>query len=85
MCQLVKVSTDPRQPLHPVPIMSSVHTTTMTTTVTASPIAATVADVERYIAALDSALDCPFIQEDECFNDLYTLRDVLVASLLTAR
>jgi len=57
----------------------------MTTTVTACPIASTVADVERYIAALDRALDCPFIQDDECFNDLDTLRDVLAASLLTAR
>ncbi len=58
----------------------------MTTTVTACPIASTVADVERYINALDRALDCPFIQEDDsdCYADLTLLRDVLLAAEMMA-
>ena len=56
----------------------------MTTTVVACPITSTVADVEGYIDALDRALDCPFIQDDECFNELSTLRDLLTASKMIA-
>ena len=56
----------------------------MTTTVVACPIASTVADVEGYIDALDRALDCPFIQDDECFDELSTLRDLLTASKMIA-
>ena len=55
-----------------------------TTTVTACPIASTVADVERYIDALDRALDCPFIQEDDCCADLELLRGVLIGAEMMA-
>ena len=58
MCQLVKVSTDPRQPLHPVPIMSSVQPTTMiNVTFTAEQIAV-------FTEALERAVDCPFMDDD---------------------
>lgn len=71
MCQLVKVSTDPHQATHPVPIMSTVHTTTMIN------LQLTPAEVAAFTAALERACDCPFIAEDDCSADLERLLGAL--------
>lgn len=69
---------------HPFYIDFSSNKHMTTTTVTACPIASTVADVERYIDALDRALDCPFIQEDDCCADLELLRGLLIGAEMMA-
>ena len=51
-------STERHQSLHPVPIMSTVHTTTMiTVTFTAEQLAV-------FTEALDRAVDCPMLDDD---------------------
>ena len=57
--------------VHPCPTITSVHTTTMIT------VQLTAAEIAAFTAALERAVDCPFIAEDDCAADLERLLGTL--------